>query len=55
MEGLQFGGFDAMANGVIRMVHADAQPAKLFLHWQHLKLAFSLIFDFRGKRLQILE
>jgi hypothetical protein len=28
-DGFQFGSFDAWANGVIRVVHVDAQPAEL--------------------------
>lgn len=39
MEGLLDGGLDATANGVIPVLHMDAQPAKLLLHLQHLELA----------------
>ena len=39
MEGLLYGGFDALVNGVIRMVHMDTQPAKLLFHLQYFKLA----------------
>jgi hypothetical protein len=28
-EGFQYGGFDASANSVIRMIHVDAQATKL--------------------------
>jgi hypothetical protein len=32
MEGLLFGGFDALADGVVPIVHMDTQPAKFLLH-----------------------
>jgi hypothetical protein len=32
MGGFPYCGFNAMPNGVIRMVHDDAQPAERFFH-----------------------
>jgi hypothetical protein len=54
MEGLLYGGFDALVNGVIRMVHMDTQPAKLLFHLQHFKLASACLLEFGDQRFQIL-
>ena len=31
MEGFRYGGFDALADGVVRIVHIDTQPAKFLV------------------------
>jgi hypothetical protein len=47
MEGLLYGGKDALANGVIpTTVHVKAQAAKFLLHLQDFKLASSLLLEF---------
>jgi hypothetical protein len=38
-EGFPYGGFDALANGVIRIIDVDSQPAEFLLHLQDFKLA----------------
>ena len=53
MEGLLLGGFEAMANGVIRMIHVDTQPAKFLFHLQDFKLASSLLLEFSDQRFQV--
>jgi hypothetical protein len=54
MEGLLYGGFEAVANSIIRIVHINSQPAKLFLHLQHFKLAAACLLEFGDQRFQIL-
>jgi hypothetical protein len=46
MGGLPYCGFIAMANGVIRVVHVHAQPAKRFFHWENFKLASGCSLQF---------
>jgi hypothetical protein len=48
-KGLKFGGKDALANGVIRMIHVDAQPAKFRFHLQDCKLVAPLLGDRKGQ------
>jgi len=37
MEGLLFGAFDALADGVVRMVPMDAQASEFLLHLQYFE------------------
>src|ERR1035437_3827614 len=53
-EGLPFGGFEASANGVIRMSHVDAQPAKFLFHLQYFKLVSGCLLEFGDQRFQVL-
>src|ERR1035438_7904789 len=54
MEGLLYGGKDALANGVIpTTVHVKAQAAKFLFHLQDFKLASSLLLEFGDQRLQV--
>jgi len=54
MEGLLYGGFDALADGVIRVVHMDTQPAKFLLHLQHFELVSACPLHFRDRWFQVL-
>src|ERR1035437_2094169 len=53
-EGLPFGGFEASANGVIRMSHVDAQLAKFLFHLQYFKLVSGCLLEFGDQRFQVL-
>jgi len=53
MEGFLHGGLDALANRVIRMIHVDAQPAKLLLHLQYFKLASGRLLECGDQRFQV--
>jgi hypothetical protein len=53
-EGLPFGGFEASANGVIRMSHGDAQLAKFLFHLQYFKLVSGCLLEFGDQRFQVL-
>jgi hypothetical protein len=55
MEGLPYGRIDASADGVIRMIHMDAQSAKLLLCLQDFKLASaSPVLEFDDQWFQVL-
>lgn len=54
MEALLYGGFDALADGVVRIVHMDTQPAKFHFHLQHFELASACPLHFRDQWFQVL-
>jgi hypothetical protein len=53
-EGLLFGGFDALAGGVIRIGHMDTQPAEFLLHLRDFNLAPGCLLEFGDQRFQVL-
>jgi len=52
-EGLPFSGKDASANGIIRVVHVDAQAAELLLNLQDFKLASACMLECGDQRFQV--
>jgi hypothetical protein len=52
VEGFLFGGF-TLANGLICVIHVDAQAAELCLHLQDFKLASAFLLECGDQRFQI--
>jgi hypothetical protein len=51
-EGFLFGGEEALANGLIRVIHVDAQPTKFLLDLQYFKLASGCVLECGDLRLR---